>query len=495
MATAPAVPEYEHAVHPPSAHASPSPEQEPGSKPWGLLILLCIAQFMVVLDITVVNVALPSIGRSLSFAPGDLSWVVTAYVLCSGGLLLLGGRAADVLGRRQVFFAGLLLFTAASLMSGLAGSSGMLVTSRALQGVGAAMLTPAALSIIVVTYTGSQHTTALSVWAAIASGGAAAGMLFGGMLTTWLSWEWIFLINVPIGVSVALLAVRMVPASEHSARSVRDLDPAGALLLVGGLATLVYALQGTAAQGWGSVRTLALFATSIALLAGFALTERAVSRPLVAPSTWRSRSLVAGTGVMLGATALLVGVFFVGSLYLQLVLGSSALETGLQFLPIAAAIGLAAHGTGHALEHAGTRVVAVLGLLIVAGAAALLAQAPEHATYAADVLPGFILLGLGVGLTLPAASVTAMSDVDHETAGMASGLLMTGHEIGAAVGVAVLSTVVATATAATGLAGGMGSGFTDACEVAAFVAVGVAMLAAVFLPGVRPKPGARAGLH
>jgi EmrB/QacA subfamily drug resistance transporter len=447
---------------------------------------------MVVLDVTVVNVALPSIGRSLAFAPDDLSWVVTAYVLCSGGLLLLGGRAADVLGRRAVFFAGLLLFTAASLASGLAPSPGMLITSRALQGIGAAMLTPAALSIIVVTYTGDQHTTALSAWAAIASGGAAAGMLLGGMLTTWLSWEWIFLINVPIGLAVAALAVRMVPASSPASPNVRSLDPAGALFLVGGLGALVYGLQGTAAHGWGSARTLALFAASIALLAGFALIERLVARPLVSPSTWRSRSLVAGAGVMLGATALLVGVFFVGSLYLQTVLHATALETGLQFLPIAGAIGLAAHGAGHALARLGTRAVAVVGLLAVAAAAALLGSVPEHATYAANVLPGFVLLGLGVGLTLPAASVSAMSEVDHETAGMASGLLMTGHEIGAAVGVALLSTVAAGATA---VPAGLGTGFADACEVAAFVAVGVAVAAALALPPVRPAAGTRVGLH
>jgi MFS family permease len=256
--------------------------------PWTILVLLAVAQFMVILDITVVNVALPSIGRDLGFARGDLQWVVTAYVLFTGGLLLLDGRMADLLGRRRVFLSGLTLFTAASFASGLAVSPGAPIVSRAAQGLGAAMLSPAALSIITATYTGEQRTTALSAWGAIAAGGAAAGVLFGGVITTCLSWQWIFFINVPIGVATVILALRLVPNHRASAGFVRELDLAGALCLVGGLVVLVYAIEGTTTRGWGSARTLLLLALSAGLLTAFATLERRVLRPLVPPATWHA---------------------------------------------------------------------------------------------------------------------------------------------------------------------------------------------------------------
>jgi EmrB/QacA subfamily drug resistance transporter len=463
--------------------------QEAGHQPWTILVLLCVAQFMVVLDITVVNVALPSIGAELGFARADLQWVVTAYVLFAGGLLLLGGRAADLLGRRRIFLAGLLLFTAASLASGLAWSPAALIVARAAQGLGAAMLTPAALSIIVTTYTGSQHTTALSAWGAIASAGAAAGMLFGGMLTTWLSWEWVFLINVPVGLAAAAIALHLLPATSATSDWRRRLDLPGALSVVAGLVVLVYALEGTSEHGWGSARTLMMLGMAGVMLVGFATVERRVKRPLLPPSTWRVRSLVAGATVMFGATAILVGSFFLNSLYLQHELGATALETGLGFLPIALAIGLAAHASPHLLAHAGSRAVALIGLAGMAGAATWLAVAPDQAGYAADLLPGFLLLGLGVGLVLPAVSVTAMSEVTHDGAGLASGLMMTAHEIGAAVGVALLSAVAA------GPLAGFAVGYGDAFTVAAAIAAGLAVLALVALPAVRPAAGARVGMH
>src|SRR5215207_1456562 len=256
---------------------------EGSRQPWSVLLLLSVAQFMVVLDITIVNVALPSIGHDLGIRGPDLQWVVTIYVLLTGGLLLLGGRLADVLPRRAVFLSGLSLFTAASLASGLAGSAGMLIGARAAQGVGAALLTPAALSILTSYYSGRQRTAALSTWSAIGSAGAAVGVVVGGMLTTWLSWEWIFLVNVPIGAGAALLAPRVLPATA-AAGGARAVDLPGALLVASGLVVLVYAIEGAAEHGWGSARTLVLGALALALLASFARVEALARRPLMPPA-------------------------------------------------------------------------------------------------------------------------------------------------------------------------------------------------------------------
>ena len=460
------------------------------TKSWNTLALLCAAQFMVVLDITVVNVALPSIGADLGFARADLQWIVTAYVLFAGGLLLLGGRAADFFGRRRVFMTGVVLFTAASLASGLAWSPAALVVARAAQGLGAAMLTPAALSIVVTTYTGPRHTTALTVWAAVGSAGAAAGMLFGGMLTAWAGWEWVFLINLPVGVVVAALAPRIVPAAQPERGARRRLDLPGALAVVAGLVVLVYALEGTAEHGWGATQTLVLLPLSLGLLAGFSRVERRAPEPLVPPATWHIRSLVTGATLMFGATAIMVGSFFLNSLYLQNIMGASALETGLAFLPIAVAIGIAGHVAGHLLRHAGSRAVAIAGLLLMTGAALLFATVPGDATYLANLLPGYLLLGIGAGLVFPAASVTAMSEVDHDGAGLASGLVTTAHEIGAALGVAGLSAIAAASPFSD-----FAAGYADAFAAAATVAVALAGAAALVLPAVRPVPGVRVGMH
>ena len=288
-----------------------------GRRPWSLMVVLSVAQFMVILDATVVNVALPSIARSLGFAAGGLQWVVTAYVLASGGLVLLGGRAADVAGRRRIFLAGLALFTAASLASGLAPAAGALIAARAGQGLGAALLTPAALSIITTAYAGAQRATALGVWGAIGGAGAAVGVLAGGILTTWLGWRSVFLVNVPVGVVAGLLSLRLVPRHKSRRRLVRELDLPGAALAVAGLVTVVYALAGAPAHGWGSPRTLLLLALALVLLVAFAAAERSARRPLVPAQIWRTRSLAAGVLVMLGATGILVGTFFLNSLYLQ----------------------------------------------------------------------------------------------------------------------------------------------------------------------------------
>jgi EmrB/QacA subfamily drug resistance transporter len=470
---------------------APSTHDEP-RRPWSVLILLSVAQFMVVLDITVVNVALPSIGDDLGIRGEDLQWVVTIYVLLTGGLLLLGGRLADVLARRAVFLAGLSLFTAASLLSGLADSGGALIASRAAQGVGAALLTPAALSIVTSFYTGAQRAKALGAWSAIGSAGAAVGVVLGGVLTTWLSWEWIFLVNVPIGLAAGLLALRVLPATRSAAPG-RALDLPGALLVVAGLVVLVYAIDGAADHGWGSARTLVLVGLALALLASFARVEAGSRQPLVPPAIWRVRSLVGSAAVLLGVTGILVGTFFLNSLYLQHVTDATALETGLGFLPLAFSIGIGAHVASAVMPRSGSRVLAAAGLVLTAIGGVLLAVAPDRAAYAADILPGLLAIGFGVGMVFPAVSVTAMSRVEAHQAGLAAGVLSTAHEVGAALGVAVLAAVAAIGGAATDA--GVAAGYEDGFLAVAGIALALAAMAVVAVPSVRPGAHAHAMAH
>ena len=477
-----------------STHVAPSPavphmhDGASDRRSWWILGLIGIAQFMVILDVTVVNVALPSIGKALGFAPADLQWVVTVYVLFTGGLMLLGGRATDLLGRRRVFLVGLSVFTAASLTSGLAWSPLALIVARGAQGFGAALLLPSALAIITTTYSGAQRTVALSFWGAIGSAGVAVGVLFGGVITTLFGWEWIFFINVPIGCVVAIAAVRLLPANQPLPRARLKLDLLGAATVMAGLVMLVYAIIGTTQHGWGSARTLLLIGVAGILLAAFIGIERRGQEPLVPPATWRVRSLVSSAAVMLGATGILVGTFYLNTLYLQNVLGYSALKTGLSFLPLALVIFAAAHVASHLLSHAGSRVVALVGLALTAGGALVLAAAPDHASYATNLLPGFLLMGAGVGLVFVAVTVTAMADVRHEQAGLASGIMTTAHELGAALGVAVLAAV---AIANGNPVSDYGNGFLVAAVIAGLLAV----VAAVALPAVRPTPGTHASMH
>jgi EmrB/QacA subfamily drug resistance transporter len=464
------------------------------------LVLLCAAQFMVILDATVVNVALPSIGRALHFAASDLQWVVTAYVLLSGGLVLLGGRASDLAGRRRIFLAGLGVFTAASLASGLAPTAGALIAARAGQGLGAALLTPAALSIITAAYSGAQRASALAVWATIGSAGAAAGVLAGGMLTTWLGWRSIFLVNVPVGVIAGLFSPRLVPRFAPTRGTSRSIDLPGAVLAVAGLVSAAYGLAGAPDRGWGSLRTLLFLALSVGLLAAFALVERATRRPLLPPSTWRNRSLIAGAAVMLGATGLLVGTFFLNSLFLQEVLGASALPVGLEFLPLVVVIGVAGHLASRLMPRAGSRLLATAGLLIMCVGALLLSSASARSGYLTGLLPGLMVVGAGTGLAFPAASVTAMNDVTGDSAGLASGLMSAMHEIGAAIGVAVFS-AVGTAAAVGGLtvggpaAAALATGHRNGFTVAAGIALVLAVVAFLAMPAVRPAAGTKVAVH
>jgi len=453
------------------------------------MVVLSVAQFMVILDATVVNVALPSIARSLGLAAGDLQWVVTAYVLASGGLVLLGGRAADVAGRRRVFLAGLAVFTAASLASGLAPTAGALIAARAGQGLGAALLTPAALSIITTAYAGAQRATALGVWGAIGGAGAAVGVLAGGVLTTWLGWRSIFLVNVPVGMVAGLLSLHLVPRHQPGCRIISELDLPGAALAVAGLVTAAYALAGTPAHGWGSARTLLLLALAFVLLAAFATVERSARRPLVPARIWRTRSLVAGVLVMFTATGILVATFFLNSLYLQDVQGASPLRVGLEFLPLALVIGAGAHLALRLLPRAGSRVLIAAGLAMMGAGALLLTGVSAHSGYLTGFLPGLLVAGMGTGLAFPATAVTAMSDIAEDRAGLASGLMTTAHEIGAALGVAVFSAVAVAA------GGGIAAGYRHGFTVAAAAAAGLAVVAALTVPAVRPAAGTRVAVH
>jgi len=467
------------------AHSSTQTDASPERLPWTTLILLGMAQFMVILDITVVNVALPSIADDLGFAGGDLQWVVTAYVLCTGGLLMLGGRATDLFGRRRVFLAGLTTFTGASLASGLAPSPEFLVAARALQGLGAALLTPGALAIVTTTYAGEQRTAALAAWSAIGSAGAAAGVVLGGVLTWGLGWEWVFFINVPVGLATGIGVLRIVPGTPPAAAG-RGLDVLGAVAAVAGLVVLLYAIEGAADHGLGSARTLALLLSSAALLAAFATVERHVREPIVPPRTWRNRPLIAGTAVILVATGLLVAVFFLNTLYLQNVLGWSALETGLAFLPLIVVIAAGAKAATRLVARIGPHALAAGGLVLVAAGAGLLALAPDVAGYGTDILPAFLLLGFGVGLVFPAGSIAAMTDVADDEAGLASGFVTTGHELGAAFGVAAVSAVAAAGSTFV-------AGYADGFVAVAAVALLVAAATPVAKPGRRASARAHPG--
>ncbi len=458
------------------------------------MALVLAAQVLVVLDISIVNTALPSIGRSLHLESSDLQWLVTAYLLLSGGGLLLGGRIADLLPRRRVFLTGLSLFTAASLLSGFAGGAETLIAARAGQGLGAALMTPAALSIVMTTYSGAQRTRGLALWGAVGSLAITGGVLLGGALTTWTGWQLIFWVNVPIGVVALVVGLKILPKDTTARAGLTQFDLPGALTVIGGLTALMFALGGAADHGWLSLRTLTALGVSVVLLSAFVLIERRAARPLVPPHTWKVTTLVSGTTVMLGVTGLLVGTVFLCSIFFQTVLGYSALRAGLAFLPLALAITVGTHVASRLAARTSPRVIAALGLTLTAAGAALLSRASAGAQFATDLLPGLLVLGLGVGMVFVAVSVSAMAGIPAQHAGMASGFLMTGHEIGAALGVAVLSAVAATAGSLTD-AGGVAAGFSRGFIVAAGIAALVAVVAFVRMPSTRLTGSAQLHMH
>jgi EmrB/QacA subfamily drug resistance transporter len=462
---------------------------------WTLLAVTLAAQILVVLDISVVNTALPTIGRSLHLDSGDLQWLVTAYLMMSGGGLLLGGRVADLLSRRRVFLTGLTLFSVASLVSGFADTGGQLIAARAVQGLSAALLTPSALSLIMTGYTGAQRKTALALWGAVGSLGVAVGVLLGGALTTWASWQAIFWINVPIGL-LALAVGRHVIAPDGTDHrpAVRDFDVPGAVAVITGLCALIYGLGVTATDGWWSVPTVTAFAVAATLLAVFARLEQRAASPLFPPHIWRVKPLVSGTTVMLGVTGILVGVVFLTSIFLQTVLGYSALRTGVAFLPFAFAITAGTLVARHLLGHVSPRAIAAVGLVVAAAGATWLSAATDSSGYAGDLLPALVIVGLGVGMVFVAVSVTSMTGIPASHAGLASGFLMTGHEVGAALGVAVLSAVATTAGSLT-TADGAADAFSRGLLAAAVLAVVVGLVAYFRMSGAKVAAGAGMHMH
>jgi EmrB/QacA subfamily drug resistance transporter len=480
--------------HRPVAEPDVHEQDHAPRKSWALLAVALAAQILVVLDISVVNTALPTIGRSLELDSADLQWMVTAYLMMSGGGLLLGGRIADLMSRRRVFLTGLALFTVASLMSGFAQTGSQLFVARAVQGISAAVLTPAALSLISTTYAGSQRKAALAMWGAVGSLGVAAGVLVGGLVTTWASWHFIFWINGPVGLVALLVGHRIIARDTTPRASLRDLDLPGAAAVIGGLATLIYALGQTAKHGWWSAHTCIAIGASVIVLVAFLKLERRASRPLFPAHVWKLDSLVSGTAVMLGVTGLLVGTVFLASIFLQTVLGYSALKTGVAFLPFAFAITAGTVLARHLLGLVSPRAIAVGGLGIVAVAAVAMSTAGAEAQLTTGVLPALSGIGLGVGMVFVPVSVTSMTGIPASHAGVASGFLMTGHEIGAALGVAVLAAIGGTAgTLATA------AGAADACSRgfvgAAVMAAAVGLVALVRMPATRDAAAGAGHLH
>ena len=474
-------------------HGDSAPDAGPRTS-WAVLVLALTAQILVVLDISVVNTALPVIGESLRLGSSDLQWLVTAYLLLSGGGLLLGGRIADLVPRHRVFLTGMTIFTGASLFSGFATNATELIAARATQGLGAALMTPAALSLVMTTYSGAQRTRGLALWGAVGSLGIAAGVLFGGALTTWFGWQLIFWVNVPIGVVALAVGLKVLPKDVTTRAGLAQFDLPGALTVIGGLGTLMYGLAGTSAHGWLSARALVAFATS-AVAADRVRPRRASRRPAARPAAHlEGATLVSGTTVMLGATALLVGTVFLSSIFFQTVMGYSALRAGVAFLPLALAITAGTHVASKLLAKTSPRNIAAGGLTLVTVGAALLALMGSNGRFATDLLPGMLVLGFGVGMVFVAVAVTAMAGIPAQHAGMASGFLMTGHEVGAALGVAVLSAVATAAGSLTDPAGVV-DGFTAAFAAAAVIAAGLGVVAYRRMPAARMTGAAAMHMH
>jgi EmrB/QacA subfamily drug resistance transporter len=417
-----------------------------GSNPWLVLVLICLAQFMVILDATIVNVALPSIQTDLEMSSANLQWVVNAYALLFGGFLMLGGRAGDLIGRKRVFLAGVVLFTLASLLCGLAQGELWLIIARGIQGLGAALVSPAALSIVTTTFKeGAERTKAMGVWAAIAVGGGAVGLVLGGILTQTLSWPWIFFVNVPVGILTFALSLRLVPESKDEEMH-RSYDVAGAVTVTGGLLALVYGIVRSSEAGWGSAEVIGTLALSAVLLGAFLLVERRSVEPLVRLSIFAVRTVRGANVVMFIVACGLFAMFFFNTLYLQGVLGYSPLRAGLAFLPFTAGIIIGAGISQKLIPALGAREVPIIGLaLAVAGLLLFLRLTPDG-TYLVDLLPGIMLTSIGMGLTFVPVTLIATSGIPDGDAGLASGLFNTSQQIGGAVGLAVLSTIATSRT-------------------------------------------------
>ena len=451
---------------------------------WLALALLAAVQFMVILDIAIVNVALPSIQVDLGFSQENLQWVISAYALVFGGFLLLGGRAADLLGRRRIFLAGVVVFTISSLLAGLAWSEASLIAARAFQGLGAAIITPAALSILSVTFVeGRERNIALGVWGAVGGFGAAAGVLMGGILTDALSWEWIFFVNVPVGVLAFVLAPILLAESRDARVSAYDVP--GAALVTAGLSLLVYAITEAGQEGWLAGQTIAFFATSLALLAAFVGWELRHPEPLMRFGILRSRTVSGANvaGVILGTATF--SMFLMLTLYMQQVLGFSAMKTGVAYLAVAGTAILWSAVAAQLVTRLGVKPVLVVGMTMLTAGLVYFTQVSVGGSYLGDLLPGFLLIGVGLGFSFVPISIAALAGIQPAEAGLASGLLNTSQQIGGALGIAALSTIATSRTedavaSGSALNAALVDGFT-AAFVAGVALAGLGILAALTL--------------
>jgi EmrB/QacA subfamily drug resistance transporter len=467
-----------------ASSAGDAPLDQTDDRRWIALGVIVVAQFMVVLDVAIVNVALPSIKTDLNFSEPNLQWVITAYSILFGGVLLLGGRLADIFGRRKLFIAGIALFTVSSLLDGLAWSEGSLIAFRALQGLGAALVSPAALSILTTTFAeGRERNRALGIWGAVSGSGAAAGVLLGGALTSAFSWSWIFFVNVPVGVAVLVLSPLLLRESRADLPN-RHFDVSGAAAITGGLMLLVYALTRATTHGWGSGSTIALLGASAALIVGFLVIELRSHAPLLPLSIFRLRTLSGSNVTALLLSAALFSQFFLLTLYMQQVLHYSALKTGVAYVGITLTI-IAFSAVAQALTtRIGVRPLLPLGMLLAAVGLVLYTQLPVHGHYFWDLFPAFIIGGVGLALAFVPMSIGALTGVRAREAGVASGLLNTSQQVGGAIGVAVASTIAATYTshyvsAHPGSTPASAAALTHGFKIAFWVLAGIAIVGAV----------------
>jgi EmrB/QacA subfamily drug resistance transporter len=446
---------------------------------WLALALLSAVQFMVVLDIAIVNVALPSIKVDLGFSQEDLQWVISAYALVFGGFLLLGGRAADLLGRRRLFLAGLVVFTVSSLLAGLAWSEASLIGARAFQGLGAAVITPAALSMLSTTFVeGRERNIALGVWGAVGGFGAAAGVLLGGILTSALSWEWIFFVNVPVGVAGFVLTPFLLRESRDA--SVKRFDVPGAVLVTSGLSSLVYAITQAGQHGWTAGRTIGFFAASLVLLASFVAWELRHPEPLMRFGILRTKTVSGANvaGLILGTATF--AMFLMLTLYMQQVLGYGPMKTGIAYLSVALSAIVWSAVAAQLVTRIGVKPVLAVGMAALTGGLLFFTQVSVGGSYVADLLPGFLLVGLGLGFSFVPVSIAALAGIQPSEAGLASGLINTSQQIGGALGIAALSTIASSRTDDAVAAGhSLDAALVDGFHAAFIAGVGIAALGVV----------------
>jgi EmrB/QacA subfamily drug resistance transporter len=464
------------------------------SSPWAALALIVVAQFMVILDVAIVNVALPSIELDLGFSQSGLEWVVTAYAIVFGGFLLLGGRLADLLGRRRTFMAGIAVFTAASVLCAISWSAGSLVAFRGIQGLGGALLAPAGLSLLMMTFAeGRERNLALGVWGAASGSGAAVGVLLGGVLTSYFSWPWIFLINAPVGATLLLLTPRILRVRDVRG-GLRHFDLAGALSATGSIMLLVYGLTVATDHGFGSVPALALFGASATLAAAFVAIERRAAVPVLPLRMFRMRTFAVGNAVTTIVASIAFSEFFVLTLYMQDVLHYSAVETGLAFAAVAVTIAVVSNVAQSLVTRFGARHVLSAGLVLLTISLVLVARLPVPAHYDIDLFGPFVLNGIGFALCFIPVTIAGLQGVMPADAGVASGLLNTSRQVGGAVGLAVVNAIAAAFTVG-GVSGAatdesLAHGYRVALLVLAMLALAGAVLSSTLLAPPRPAEAA-----